>query len=202
MHLTANDPDDGALLRGVVSGSAPAFEELVRRRKGYVMGLCHTILRQREDAEDAVQLVFLKVYERAVKLRQETSFDAWLRRLTVSTCLDILRRRKVRAFLCPWENLDGVVDGGAASTEDGALYGSLRGRVEAILRKLPARQRAVFTLRVFEEWTLQEIADSLSVEVGTVKTQLFRSIHRVRAELSEDGARLLSPKLATEARPS
>lgn len=193
------DPD---LLRGIVSGSAPAFEELVRRRRRDVMVLCHAILRQREDAEDAVQLVFLKVFERAKRLRQEACFDAWLRRLTVSTCLDLLRRRKVRAFLCPWESLDGLADRSSCTAEEPALYDSLRARVDTILRKLPARQRAVFVLRIFEEWTLQEIADSLSVEVGTVKTQLFRSIHRMRRELEAGGARPILSQLAAEARPS
>ena len=142
-----------------------------------------------------------QVYERARQYRGDAPISSWLRRLAVSSCLDLLRRRRVRSFLRPWRerNFDASTDLAGEDAEDSASYRCLRASVDGIVSRLPARQRAIFSLRIFEEWSLSEIAQSLGVSSGTVKTHLFRAVHRVRGELAAvDGALAPGPTPTAE----
>lgn len=185
MEMTkAAPPTDEELLLAFGRGDEAAFEALLMRHRRPLYATALAILRHPEDAEDATQLALLKVYERARQYRGDAPARIWLRRLTVSTCLDALRRRRVRAFLCPWrEDAPEPSAPEHDGTEATLFYQGLRDRVDAILRRLPARQRVIFGLRVYQEWSLRDIAESLELDLGTVKTHLFRAIHRVRDEL-------------------
>ena len=93
---------DERLLSEFVAGNESAFEELVSRRQGEVWRTAAAILRDAAEAEDVTQQVFLKISERAHHFRGDAPGRAWIRKLTLSTCIDHLRRRRVRSFLTPW----------------------------------------------------------------------------------------------------
>lgn len=179
------DLEDRALLEDFRSGNELAFEALVMRYRQELLHAAQAILRHAQDAEDVCQAALLKLYERSGQYRGEAPVRVWLRRLTVSTCLDHLRRRRVRAFLLPWQDRAARSHASPDAGADGdARYAELRTQLDAILDRLPGRQRVIFSLRVLEEWSLLEIADSLAVDVGTVKTHLFRATRRVREKLA------------------
>ena len=80
-------------------GELAAFTELFRRYEARIYRLAVTILRHERDAEDAVQDVCLRVFERIKRYRAESSFDTWLTAVIVNVCRDRLRRQKVRRAL-------------------------------------------------------------------------------------------------------
>lgn len=92
-------------------GDAEAFRQLVESRKDRVFNLCMRYLRQRQDAEDAAQEVFLKIHRTIDTFREDAELDTWIYRVTVTTSLDFLRRRRRKQ---PWSLFNGP------GTSDGA----------------------------------------------------------------------------------
>src|ERR1700721_2362904 len=84
------------LVRLAQSGQEAAFEELIRRHQQRVFGLVSGILRRRDDVEDVVQQVFLKVFVSLKRFDHRSAFSTWLYKISVNECWDYLRKRKVR----------------------------------------------------------------------------------------------------------
>jgi RNA polymerase sigma-70 factor (ECF subfamily) len=108
----------------------------------------------------------------------------------VNTCLDRLRSRKWQ-FWRKRPNADDErtmlerAPDTAPDAEDRAYAGQIQKRIGQALEKLSARQRAVFALRHFEDLSLEEIAETLELDVGTVKAHMFRAIQKLRGELRD-----------------
>lgn len=161
-----------------------------------VYALCQRFLQDRDEADSATQDVFLKAYQ-ALK-RNETRDDAkdlddparWVTRIAVNTCLDRLRSRKWQFWRKrPSPEDEKTILSMAASpapeAEDHYFAGEIGVRLNAALEKLSPRQRAVFTLRHFEELSLEEIGSMLGLDVGTVKAHMFRAVAKLRIELRD-----------------
>lgn len=176
------DIDDATLVERCRQGDDLAWEALVRRWQGRVYGLAWHYLGNAEDARDAAQEAFVRVY------RQLGSFDgdrfqAWLLRITRNLCLDQLRRRKTRP---PLEELraadedDAAPTDAAPSPEQAWLSGVRRRVVHEALRRLNGPNREVILLKDIQGLKLGEIAGMLGLPVGTVKSRA----HRARLELA------------------
>lgn len=176
------DIDDATLVERCRQGDDLAWEALVRRWQGRVYGLAWHYLGNAEDARDAAQEAFVRVY------RQLGSFDgdrfqAWLLRITRNLCLDQLRRRKTRP---PLEELraadedDAAPTDAAPSPEQAWLSGARRRVVHEALRRLNGPNREVILLKDIQGLKLGEIAGMLGLPVGTVKSRA----HRARLELA------------------
>lgn len=151
--------------------------------------LAWRMLGSPEEAEDAVQEVFLKVYRKASLYRGDAAFSTWLYRLTANHCLDELRRRKFRSFL-GMEALERFPGSGDPVREAEARRGLSAG-VWAALHRLPPRLRACLLLRELEEKSYGEIAEILGLNEGTVKSSLHRAKERLRELLREKKAEAL-----------
>src|ERR1700721_1441222 len=131
------------LVRLAQSGEEAAFEELIRRHQQRVFGLVSGILRRREDVEDVVQQVFLKVFLSLKRFDQRSAFSTWLYKISVNECWDYLRKKKVRPLVYEADlseeqvsRLDGVVSADQpASSSDRA---EARDLLERMMEKLPA----------------------------------------------------------------
>lgn len=176
------DIDDATLVERCRQGDDLAWEALVRRWQGRVYGLAWHYLGNAEDARDAAQEAFVRVY------RQLGSFDgdgfqAWLLRITRNLCLDQLRRRKTRP---PLEELRAAEEGDAAPTdaapspEQAWLNGARRRVVHEALRRLNGPNREVILLKDIQGLKLGEVAGMLGLPIGTVKSRA----HRARLELA------------------
>jgi RNA polymerase sigma-70 factor (ECF subfamily) len=139
--------------------------------------ICLGFTKRRGDAEDLAQETFLRAVRRVPELRDETLLKAWLCRIARNTCLDHLRRAKLRRFI----GLSEAPEPQTQATPETLLrneerYGVLRAAVAA----MPGRLRDVLVLREYGELGYQEIAVSLGIELGTVMSRL----HRARAWLA------------------
>jgi len=162
-----------------------------------VFGLCQRLLRDVDEADSATQDVFLKAYNALAKeaLRDEDAkvLDdpaRWLTRIAVNTCLDRLRSQKWRFWRRrPSPQDEEVILRLAASArpeaEDRYFAVQIRARLEAAIAKLSARQRAAFTLRHYEDMSLEEIGSLLDLDIGTVKAHMHRAVVKLRRELRD-----------------
>jgi RNA polymerase sigma-70 factor, ECF subfamily len=180
------EPDDHELMRLAGGGDEGAFEILVERHQGLVVGTVARMLGGPEGAEDIAQQVFVKVWQSAPRHRPEAKFTTWLLTITRNLVFNETRRRR-RGFLQAFETEDGtppdIRDEGMrdAATEIGER--ELRDAVDAAIASLPEAQRMAIILRRFEGMPYEDIAEVLKTTVPAVKSLLFRAREDLREKL-------------------
>lgn len=180
------DPDDLELMRLAGRGDEGAFEILVERHQGLVVGTVARMLGGSEGAEDIAQQVFVKVWQSAPRYRPEAKFTTWLLTIVRNFVFNETRRRR-RGFLQPFETDDGAVpdicDEGARDAATEMDERELRDAVDAAIAALPEAQRMAIILRRFEGMPYEEIAEVLKTTVPAVKSLLFRAREDLREKL-------------------
>jgi len=154
--------------------------------------LCRRMLDDPDEADSATQDVFLKAY-RALSKGEPKELDnpgKWVTRIAVNTCLDRLRSKAWRIWRRrPSPDDEEVIlemtPGGDPDAERQVFAKQIQQRLELALKKLSDRQRAVFSLRHYDAMTLEDIADVLKLDIGTVKAHLFRAVAKLRIELKD-----------------
>jgi RNA polymerase sigma-70 factor (ECF subfamily) len=175
------DLDQRALVERARRGDHDAFAALVRGRIGRLDTAARLILRDPELARDAVQDGLTKAWRDLRQLRDPGNFDAWLYRLTVNSCLEALRRRRRRPIEVEITALE------TPTVADLATSVADRELVDGVLRRLDAPERAIVVLHYYLGLPLTEVAGSLGIPVGTVKSRLHRALGDMRSGL-EAGA--------------
>lgn len=174
---------DYALLRRLARGEAAALTELVRRHQQRLYHVAYRLLRDSLEAEDAVQEVFLKVYENAHRFEPKAKVSAWLHRITANHCLNLLRRRR------PQESLDQ--EGTPAPPDPGASplellqEKDLSRRLEELLNTLPENQRRALILKRFADLSYQEIGEELGLSPQAVDGLLKRARQFLKKALQD-----------------
>jgi RNA polymerase sigma-70 factor (ECF subfamily) len=156
-----------------------------------IFRLCQRMLGDSDEAGSATQDVFLKAYQAWERTAADLDDPSrWVTRIAVNTCLDRLRSRRWQFWRKrpngPDEEL--ILAMAPAREPDGEAQVFAREigkRLAEALKHLSPRQRAVFTLRHFEDCPLEEIARQLGLDVGTVKAHLARAVSRLREELKD-----------------
>lgn len=161
----------------VQSGDLGAFEQLVERYQDMVYGLALSILRSPEDAEEAAQDAFLKLFRARDQFDPTREVEPWLLRIAGNACRDRLRRRRVSGAL-PVMKDDGAdalaarVADPAASADNAA---AMQQAVRAELDRLSERARLPLELKYLRGMTNLQIAESLGISVSNVKIQIARA---------------------------
>jgi RNA polymerase sigma-70 factor (ECF subfamily) len=187
------DFSDQTLLEKVRAGDYQAFEALVNRYEGKVYRLSMRMLRNQEDAEDALQETFLQVYRGLKGFEGRSTFSTWLFRLATNVCLMKIRHRETEpAKLLPLEEyIPRQEEGGHPQIQDWPdkpeevlLNKESREKMLEALEKLPAEHRAVFVLRDIEGFSNSEAGEALGISVAAVKSRLHRARLALRGMLS------------------
>jgi len=187
--------EDLELVRSFREGDEAGFDELVRRYQQRVYALLYRFVRNPEDATELAQDVFVRAYRALPGFQGKSSFYTWLYRIAVNVALSFLRRRRRRGATDAAEQLDQDAvmnlpspDNPARDLEQVRLRETIARAVDA----LPARQRATFIMRQYQQLTNDEIAESLKCPVGTVKANYFFAVKNLQQKLlhSELAARV------------
>lgn len=176
--------DDNALVHEAREGNLLGFDELVGRYRDKALRLVTSTLGPREDVEDIVQEVFIKVYRSLERFRGDASFSTYLYTVTINRCRDELRKSKIRKFFS-FEDWFATDQGLNLSEQNGQSL-EQNERVDAVrqaMSRLPAQVSMLLHLREIEELSYKELADVFSVEIGTIKSRLARARDRLREEL-------------------
>jgi RNA polymerase sigma-70 factor, ECF subfamily len=179
--LPALDRSEADLLAKARGGNLFAFEEIVKRYQRRVYATAYRIVRRPDLADDVAQDAFLRAYEALDRFDLSRPFGPWICRIAANLAINHVRSPEARE--------EGLPEGHGetpAKVEDPltrVLEGEAQSVLEAALGQLPAEQRAVFALRVFDELSYREIADALDIQIGTVMSRLSRARERLREAL-------------------
>jgi RNA polymerase sigma-70 factor (ECF subfamily) len=181
------------IVRKVLQGDVNAFEKLVTEYERAVYAIAQRMTGNAEDAADMTQETFIKAYNSLSSFRGDSKFSVWLYRIANNVCLDFLRSRSRR----PTVSLSTEDDDGEETQLDIAdesqspellmERGLTRDAVRRGLDTLPPDYRQILLLREIQGLSYDEIAAVLEIEVGTVKSRIFRARKRLCAFLVEDG---------------
>ena len=169
--------EEPELVRKAMGGDRRAFDRLVELHLPQVWATVWRVLRHREDTEDVVQEVFVTAHRALPGFRGDAKLSTWLHRIAVTRALNHVEKaeEKLRRASDPID--PEAVDGPRAiGTPLGALEAKeLMRRLADCLAKLPVAWRAVLALRDAEQNTYEHIAETLHIELGTVRSRLARA---------------------------
>jgi RNA polymerase sigma-70 factor (ECF subfamily) len=170
--------DDATLTARAQGGDQEAFGELVARHQGAMFAIGRAYFASEADAEDAVQEAFLKAYQSLAQLNSQARFAAWVARITMNTCVDILRTRKDKRSLAdfatsvPLRRLLGQQQLTPATL---ASHSEETEMLRAAIGRLPEPQRIVIMLRYGSDLTYDQIGEYLDLPVTTVDGRLHKA---------------------------
>ena len=172
-------------------GDQSAFEQLVHLYEKRVLALTTRMCKNPADAEEAAQEAFLSAWQGLPFFRGDASFSTWLYRLASNACVDLLRREGRRQNAAgPSLNDEEAqleVPDTAPSPQEQAERSELRQQIEAGLQALTPDHRQVLLLREMHQLSYDEIAQTLDVDVGTVKSRINRGRKQLRNFLLRSG---------------
>ena len=182
--------DERSLIEGMARGDRAAFQEFVERYKKKVYFLALDMVGNAVDAEDISQEVFLKVFRSFATFRKGAKLSSWLYRVTYNASIDHLRRKKIVPEPVGDEVLESRSRDGAGlpsgASPDPALTAEssqLQARISRALENVSPQEKAVFLLRHYDDLMLKDIASSLGLSIGSVKSYLFRAVRKLQKEL-------------------
>jgi len=169
-----------SLVQKVKAGDREAFVTLTRNHQQRVFVLSYAFFRNKEDALDLVQETFLRIFEKIHTFRRGRSFEAWLLQIARNLCIDAYRRDRGRR-----RELEAAKTVEELDVADPRQQGSEKSRDlrEVLARgvdRLSERQRTIFILRHYNQLKNEEIAETLGISVGTVKSLHFKAVQNLR----------------------
>ncbi|MEQ1747503.1 MAG: RNA polymerase sigma-70 factor [Saprospiraceae bacterium] len=178
MNVPAND---NILLDQLRTGDEQALDSLFANWHGYLYKIAYAMLRDTDAAKDAVQDVFIRIWQKRTEIEVKSTLKGYLQRAIVNQCLAVLRSRKLSSD--PELALAGLPDT-SPSASDRLQAESLEILVQAAVGQLPEQCRIIFRLSRFQELSHNEIADLLDLSPKTVENQIGKALRSLRQTLA------------------
>ena len=184
---------EAQIVQRVLRGDVNAFEKLVLEYEKSVYAITQRMTGNAEDAADMTQETFIKAYNSLSSFRGDSKFSVWLYRIATNVCLDFLRSRSRKPTVSlsveddDGEEVELDIADESQSPERLLERGLTRDAVRRGLNALSPEYRQILLLREIQGLSYEEIADVLTLEVGTVKSRIFRARKRLCAFLLADG---------------
>jgi RNA polymerase sigma-70 factor (ECF subfamily) len=173
----------GDLLQRVRSGDREAFVALTRLYQKKVFILAYSFFRNKEDAVDLVQDVFLRVYEKIDSYQEGRNFEAWLLQVAKNLCIDRYRKTRGRREMESDARVDELPLADERSPDVGRAS-DLKDILNKSVDRLAERQKTIFLMRHVNQMGNEEIARVLNISTGTVKSLHFKAIRKLRILMS------------------
>ena len=186
--------EEHAIIDGLARGDQAAFRELVETFKRKVYFLALDMVGNPVDAEDVSQDVFLKIHRSFRTFKKDAKLGSWIYRITYNACIDHLRKKQSAPAAVGDEVLEARLHAEPAMPVSPAFdparaaeSGLLQDSINLALEKVSPQEKAVFLLRHYEDYMLKDIAKTLDLSVGSVKSYLFRAVKKLQKELGACG---------------
>lgn len=179
---------DSAAVSRALAGDRDAFRVLAERHSRPVFRLAFRMTGNEQDAEDVVQVTFMRAWKNLKTFESQASFGTWLHRIAANYSLDLIRQKKRRDQKreVSYREETDILDTIPANqpTPDRLVYSdSIRNAVQAALGTLTAQERTAFVLRHFEGLSISEIGASLGTAENATKHSIFRAVQKLRRAL-------------------
>jgi len=183
-----NENSDSELILRTLAGDGQAYGEIVERYQRKIFRVASAIVRNDMEADLITQDVFVQAYQSLGKFEGKAGLGTWLTRIAINRSRDLLRGQRIRSFLSlsdpGQEHSIPEIRDERPDAERTAMSAELMQAIDRAVARLSEQQRIIFTLRHYEDLSLDEIASHLGLKGGTVRTHLFRAIHKIRKELA------------------
>jgi len=191
-NLQKNMVADRDVIQRILEGDTASFQLIMRRYNQRLYRIARSVLRNESDAEDAVQVAYIRAYENLERFQGIGSLSAWLARITINEALGHLRRLKPTKASISLDDSQQMEEANfmassissLPSPEQNAARGELRRLLESVIDALPESYRLVFMLCGVEEMSVAETAECLDIEPATVKTRYHRARKILQQTLS------------------
>jgi len=190
-----NQAKDNKLARRIARGDRAAFRDFVEAHKKPIYALAYRMAGNHDDAEDISQDVFIKIFRSAAAYDGSAKLSTWVYRITANAAIDHLRRKRQSPSNCREVPIDDPAQGAAwqevvsvrnpAREAESRLLGR---RIENALAAVSERERAAFILRHYHDFELKEIAETMGISSGAVKSYLFRAVRKLQKELGSSAS--------------
>lgn len=176
--------DTEVLIHRCQRGDEQAVESLIRRYQDYVYRLCYLVMRNEQDAEDMTQETFIRACRALPRfeIRKGASFEAWLYRIAVNCCRSRMRRKWYQVLDWP-EPAPNLVAEPNNQPDRAMMYGEQRSEILEVVQELGEKHRLVVILRYYAGLSNEEIARTLSIPSGTVRSRLHTARQRLKTRL-------------------
>lgn len=189
-----NLEEEALLIKQAQNGSIAAYEMLIRKYEKTIYQLCLKMLKDPEEAYDAAQEACIKIWNQLSHFKSESKLSTWIYRLTVNQCLDILRKNKRKLIqLSSYQeeetHQEEKLEAGQSIWEDMSEVMARQEANEVLMQgisELKEDYRDILILRDIEEKGYEEMAEILSISLGTVKSRLFRARQSLKKILEQD----------------
>ena len=168
-------------------GEDSAFAELLHRYRAPVFNLCLRMLKNRDDAEDVAQDVFIKVFSMLERYDERYAFRSWLFKIAANQCIDFIRTNRVKLLRLDepvhyrGEEIERQLPDDAPGPDEALQSREVASLLRQITDELPPHYKAMIVLRHQEQLSYEEIAQLMELPLGTVKAR----IHRARAMMKD-----------------
>jgi RNA polymerase sigma-70 factor (ECF subfamily) len=189
--------EENAYIALVLEGNAQAYAYLINKHKSLVYSLCLKITKNKEDAEEVAQDVFLKAYQQLATFKRDSKFATWLYRIAYNTSLNKIKRKKVWKESIHQENEDHptlqIEDTTFENQFELLNQAEKRKYIQMAMQSLSEQDSVIITLFYFAEHSIEEISEVTGIDKNNVKTKL----HRARKKLYQELSCLLPKELET-----
>jgi RNA polymerase sigma-70 factor (ECF subfamily) len=172
---------DTATIQLLTAGNEAEFEQVFKTHYKALHSYACTILKDEMAAEEIVQQIFLKIWERKQQLSIQSSIRAYLYRAVYNDCLNVLKHEKVKKAYQTYTTHFMKNETDHASTK--ILLGDLEDKFRKAMNELPEQCRTIFQMSRFEELNYQQIADKLGLSIKTIENQMGKALKLMRLKL-------------------
>jgi RNA polymerase sigma-70 factor (ECF subfamily) len=162
------------------------FEGIYKTYYTVLRNYADFIVKDREEAQDIVHDIFLKLWEEWENIDSETTLKAWLFKSTYNKCMDILKHTEVQSKYADYVmHLDYLVQDDNDYPLSALIEVEITKMLERAIAKLPPQCRNIFIMSREKEMTHEEIAHELNISINTVHTQIKRALDKIRVEMKD-----------------
>ena len=182
---------EAGLVRRCLAGDEKAYRELVEMYQGQVFSLALRMVRRREDAEDATQETFVRMFRALERYDTNRPFAAWLMTIASRLCIDQIRRRRVNPVSLTQqeagsdEAYEMDIEDPGPGPDEVTSHSEEEKRSNDLIQSLPPHYRVVVVLRHQQDLSYEEIAQALNLPLGTVKARIHRAREILKLRLGE-----------------
>lgn len=183
-QTAARTDDDSAVVARAIAGEYEAFEQLVRKYRNDVYALSYHYVRNREEAWDLSQEVFVKAHRGLKRFRGDASFKTWLLRITANQCKDFFKKRRLKTVTLETADGDTIDPPAAGQQPDERLASQELGEaIQQALQSLPEKHRSAIVLREFQGLSYEAMAEVMECSLGTVMSRLHHARKKMQKAL-------------------
>ena len=168
---------DSKLIESCIKGDVHAFKTLVEKLQTYAYTLAFRILLNEEEAKDAVQDSFIKIWKNLRSYNGKYLFTTWMYRIVVNTCIDRLKEIKKQSEI----NSDSISE--SSNAEDSIINREMARQIRQLSKGLPEKQRIIFILNDLQGLSLDESSEVLNMAKGLVKSNLYYARKSIKEKL-------------------